>query len=174
MVEERAFGTWLREQRKQRDLTQDALAEQVGCSPDMIRKIEQGSARPSRPLADLLLASLDVPPAERPAFVGWARGSGPPPSGVGPVVGAPRTPTVGGPTVPTGTITFLFTDIEGSTAHWAAHPAAMAAAVARHDDLLRTAITTHRGHIFKTGGDAFYAAFVIPADAVAAAQAVQQ
>ena len=70
--------------------------------------------------------------------------------------------------LPTGTVTFLFTDIEGSTRLWEEHAEAMRAALGRHDDLLRAAITEHRGHVFKTVGDAFHAAFPTAADALAA------
>ena len=47
--------------------------------------------------------------------------------------------------LPTGTVTFLFTDIEGSTRRWEEHPEAMQAALARHDALLRAAIEDHHG-----------------------------
>src|SRR5215217_8110709 len=57
------FGAWLRTQRKEQDLTQEALAERAGCSWEMVRKIEAGTARPSRQLAELLAAALDVLPA---------------------------------------------------------------------------------------------------------------
>ena len=63
------------------------------------------------------------------------------------------------PERPTGTITFLFTDIEGSTQLWEQSPEAMRLALARHDTLLRQAIEVHGGHVFKTVGDAFCAAF---------------
>src|SRR5688500_2498420 len=69
---------------------------------------------------------------------------------------------------PTGTVTFLFTDIERSTALWEHHPEAMRLALARHDTLLRGAITEHGGHVVKTMGDAFHAAFGRAADALAA------
>lgn len=75
---------------------------------------------------------------------------------------------------PTGTVTFLFTDIEGSTKRWERQPEAMARAVARHDELMRAAIVEHHGHVFKTVGDAFCAAFPSPADAVAAMLAAQR
>ncbi len=70
---------------------------------------------------------------------------------------------------PTGTVTFLFSDIEGSTERWERDPAAMAAALARHNELLRHAIESHHGYVFKTIGDAFCAAFARVADATAAA-----
>jgi predicted ATPase/class 3 adenylate cyclase len=69
---------------------------------------------------------------------------------------------------PTGTVTFLFSDIEGSTQRWDRDRAAMQDALRRHDTLMRTAIAQHNGYVFKTIGDAFCAAFARPEDAVAA------
>ncbi len=76
--------------------------------------------------------------------------------------------------LPTGTVTFLFTDIEGSTARWDHHPDAMRAALVRHDALLREAVEAHAGHVFKTIGDAFCAAFATAGAGVAAAIAAQR
>jgi len=77
-------------------------------------------------------------------------------------------------TLPTGTVTFLFTDIEGSTQRWEAHRDAMDSAVKRHDEVLRSAIEGHGGRVFKTVGDAFCTAFARSSDAVAASVAAQQ
>ena len=71
-------------------------------------------------------------------------------------------------------MTFLFTDIEGSTRLWESQQGAMQGALARHDVVLRKAISSHAGHIFKTGGDSFCAAFASAAEAAAAAIAAQQ
>src|SRR3954467_4650593 len=76
--------------------------------------------------------------------------------------------------LPSGTVTFLFTDIEGSTRLWERDPAAMRAAVARHDALLHDAITAHHGSLYKHIGDAVQAAFSTPAAALAAAVAAQR
>ncbi|MCU1497381.1 MAG: putative ATPase, partial [Acidimicrobiales bacterium] len=76
--------------------------------------------------------------------------------------------------VPTGTVTLLFTDIEGSTRAWESHPAEMQAALARHDELLRDAIAAADGHVFKTVGDAFCAVFGDAARAVEAAVEIQR
>jgi predicted ATPase/class 3 adenylate cyclase len=76
--------------------------------------------------------------------------------------------------LPSGTVTFLFTDIESSTRLWEQHPEAMRAALARHDVLLRQAITRGGGHIFKTIGDQFCAVFATAPAAVAAALEAQQ
>ena len=70
--------------------------------------------------------------------------------------------------LPSGTVTFLFTDLEGSTGLWEAHPDAMRAALARHDELVGGAIEARRGYVVKSTGDGFLAAFASAADAVAA------
>ena len=74
---------------------------------------------------------------------------------------------------PSGTVTFLFTDIEGSTRLWQQEPDAMAIALARHEELLRDAIETRRGVVFSTAGDSFAAAFWTPGEAIGAALAAQ-
>src|SRR5690242_10864133 len=71
--------------------------------------------------------------------------------------------------LPSGTVTFLFTDIEGSTTRWEHQPDAMRVALARHDALLRISIANHGGHVLKTMGDAFHAAFSRAVSAVGAA-----
>ena len=76
-------------------------------------------------------------------------------------------------TPPTGTVTFLFTDIQGSTRLWEQNPDAMRPALARHDSLVADAIVRHGGYVFKTVGDAFCAAFPNAALALQAALAAQ-
>ena len=78
------------------------------------------------------------------------------------------------PPFPTGTVTFLFTDIEGSTRLWESQQAAMQLALPRHDALVRECIAAHGGRVFKTGGDAFCAAFHTASNALAAALAAQR
>ena len=75
---------------------------------------------------------------------------------------------------PSGTVTFLFTDIEGSTRLWRDNPGEMSLALARHDTILKQAISDHGGYIFSTGGDGFAAAFHRAGDAVAAAERAQR
>src|SRR5215212_7314455 len=70
---------------------------------------------------------------------------------------------------PTGTVTFLFTDIEGSTKRWEQYPHEMQAALQRHNSILQEAIEQQGGHIFKTMGDAFCAAFASPHAALSSA-----
>jgi hypothetical protein len=70
-------------------------------------------------------------------------------------------------------VTFLFTDIEGSTGLWESAPDAMSTALARHDMIVRDAIEAHGGYVFATGGDGFAAAFGSAPDAIAAAESAQ-
>ncbi len=70
---------------------------------------------------------------------------------------------------PSGTVTFLFTDIEDSTRLWEQHPQEMLVAHARHNQILREAIESNRGYIFQVIGDAFCAAFHTAGDAIRAA-----
>lgn len=71
--------------------------------------------------------------------------------------------------LPTGTVTFLFTDIVGSTRLWEAAPRAMQQALAVHDEILHGTIASAGGVVFKTVGDAFCASFQTSAEAVDAA-----
>jgi predicted ATPase/transcriptional regulator with XRE-family HTH domain len=84
-VDVKSFGQWLRQRRKALDLTQDDLAERVGCAPATVRMIEKGQRRPSKQMADVLAECLRVPEEERTVFLALARGretqrdEGPPP-----------------------------------------------------------------------------------------------
>jgi class 3 adenylate cyclase len=77
--------------------------------------------------------------------------------------------------LPTGTVTFLFTDVEGSTSAWLRQPRAMSAALARHDALLEQIVTQHTGQVVRPRGegDSRFAVFARASDAVAAASATQ-
>ena len=76
--------------------------------------------------------------------------------------------------LPTGTVTFLFTDIEGSTRLWEREAKRMQVALARHDEILRSTIEEHGGHVFKTVGDAFCCAFPTAPEALEAALGAQR
>ena len=80
-----------------------------------------------------------------------------------------RVTTPSSSLVPSGTVTFLFTDIEGSTERWETHRAGMKLALARHDELLGAAIAANDGYVFKRMGDAFCAAFRTAPEALRAA-----
>jgi predicted ATPase/class 3 adenylate cyclase/Tfp pilus assembly protein PilF len=76
--------------------------------------------------------------------------------------------------LPSGTVTFLFTDIEGSTTKWQNWPHRMKSALQRHDAILQEAISKSGGWVFKTVGDAFCAAFPTAFEAVQASLAIEQ
>lgn len=76
--------------------------------------------------------------------------------------------------LPSGTVTFLFTDIEGSTRLAQQYPHAMPALLARHHAILHQAIEAHHGYVFQIVGDAFHAAFYTVSDALSAALGAQR
>src|SRR5271169_1580240 len=79
-----------------------------------------------------------------------------------------------GAAAPSGVVTFLFTDVEGSTRRWEADADGMRIALAAHDEVLRSAIKSHDGFLFKHTGDGVCAAFASPRSAVDAAVAAQR
>jgi predicted ATPase/class 3 adenylate cyclase len=76
--------------------------------------------------------------------------------------------------LPTGTLTFLYTDVEGSTVRWEQHPGAMKDAVERHDAILQDAVEAAKGIVFRRMGDAFCACFVLAPQALDAVLAAQR
>lgn len=74
-----------------------------------------------------------------------------------------------------GAVTFLMTDVEGSSGHWERDPAGMRIALVRHDELIADAVERHRGHVLKDRGegDSWFAVFASASDAVAAASDMQ-
>ncbi len=76
--------------------------------------------------------------------------------------------------LPSGTVTFLFTDIEGSTQLWETQPEAMQDALARHDSILRQAIESNNGYVIKGTGDGFHGVFERAIDAVHTTLAAQR
>lgn len=94
------FAEWLRSLRRARDLTQEELAEQVGCAVHTLRALESGRRRPSREMAQRLATILAVPPGELNRFLALARGiaaeapDGPPPQAAPPPAAGPAPPPV--------------------------------------------------------------------------------
>ncbi len=157
-----SFGYWIRRQRKALDLTQHALADRVGCSVAAIKKIESDERRPSRQIAERLADVLRVPVDQREMFMEVARGLRP----VDQLLLA-REPAV--PSPPSGTVTFLYTDIEGSTKLAQEHPEEWETLRARHHAILREAIGSNNGYVFQVVGDGFCAAFHTQSNALHAA-----
>jgi predicted ATPase/class 3 adenylate cyclase len=76
--------------------------------------------------------------------------------------------------LPSGTVTFLFTDLAGSTRSWEEHRDEMRSALARHDEILRASVESHRGAIVKSTGDGIHAVFASARDGLRAAVAAQR
>jgi len=74
MPESISFGTWLRQKRRALDLTQKALANQIGCAEITIRRMDADAYMPSRELASVLLGKLGISERERPQWISFARG----------------------------------------------------------------------------------------------------
>src|SRR4051794_3975970 len=173
MDEPASFGAWIQRRRKVFDLTQAELAAQIGCALGTIRKIETDERRPSKQIAARLADQLQLAPEELAVFLKAARAE----VGVdrlAPPTQLVRPPKVAAAALPRGTVTFLFTDIQGSTQLWERHPQVMGTVIARHEALLRERITAAGGMIFKQIGDAICAAFASAQDAVIAALAAQR
>src|SRR5262245_1009194 len=174
MDDSASFGAWIQRRRKALDLTQDELAQRVGCSTETIRKIEADARRPSKQIAARLADQLRLAVDERAAFLHVARAE------VGVERLAPATRTVPQPAFvpvagwPRGSVTFLFTDSEGSTQRWEQYPQKMPDALAGHDTILRAATEAHGGLVFRTVGDAFCMAFASAPAALHAALAAQR
>ncbi|HSF81940.1 MAG TPA: adenylate/guanylate cyclase domain-containing protein [Anaerolineales bacterium] len=75
---------------------------------------------------------------------------------------------------PTGTVTFLFSDIEGSTQRWERQPSLMQAAFARQEAIMRSVMAAHGGYVYKMIGDAFQVAFATAPAALSAALEAQR
>jgi predicted ATPase/class 3 adenylate cyclase len=176
MDEISSFGEWLRRRRKALDLTQAELAGQAGCVTGTIRSIEADARRPSRQLAERLADVLQLAQDERARFLKVARAELSPDQLASPTHLAEPSPSVVAPPperalqthLPSGTVTFLMTDIEASTQLWEQHPQAMRTALARHDALLEEAITAAGGVVVKSTGDGMLAVFAYAADALTA------
>ncbi len=166
------FGDLLRRYRIAAGHTQEELAERAHLSVDAIGTLERGTRRaPRRDSVALLADALSLAGDERAAFEVAARRA-PMPVGPSPV-GSAAAPGSGD--LPVGTVTFLFTDIEGSTRLLQRLGAVRyAAVVSQHRALLRAAVAAHAGVEVDSQGDAFFVAFpTAPAAAAAAAEATR-
>ena len=124
-----------------------------------------GAVKAYRDFAQRLKADLGVDPMPETVAAGEGLMANDVPA-------APRAPARA--KLPTGTVTFLFTDIQGSTQRWEQHRDAMPAALQHHDRILREAIEARDGAVFKTVGDGYCAAFAKALDAAAAAVDAQR
>ena len=173
LVELSSFGEWLRRQRKALDLTQEQLAQRISCSTSALRKIEAEQRRPSEQIVEQLADLFHIASDQRASFLKFARGdqeaapTGATEEEASWRVSQPRESKPSSP--PSGTVTFLFTDIEESTKLAQQHAEANPVLLARHHEILHTAIQAQDGYAFQVVGDSFAAAFHSASDALNAA-----
>jgi len=173
-----SFGDLLRQLRSAAALSQEALAERAGLSKRGISDLERGARQvPRLETVRLLADALTLREDDRVALLAAARPallrfdeSDPTPSR--PVAVPGMEPTSAG--LPSGTVTVLFTDIEGSTVLWGHDRVAMAIAVDRYVMILRETVAANGGVLFKTIGDETQSAFPSAPVALAAALSAQQ
>jgi predicted ATPase/class 3 adenylate cyclase/DNA-binding XRE family transcriptional regulator len=173
------FGELLRRARLAAGLTQDELAERAGLSRRGIADLEGGARQtPRRDTVALLAVALGLAGEERAAFESAARrGMGrpaPAPSAASPPSAVPGEATLSARALPSGTVTFLFTNLEGSThllQQLGVARYAEALETVRH--LLRAACAQHHGLEVDATGDGSFFAFAQAPEAVAAAAQAQ-
>jgi predicted ATPase/class 3 adenylate cyclase len=171
------FGELLHRHRQAAGLTQAELAERACLSRRGINDLERGVRQtPRKDTVALLAQALGLSDAEHAAFEAAARHTrvaAPPANTASPPPAGQSDLTT--PALPTGTVTFLFTDIDGSTRLLQQLGAARYAQVrTAHEQLLRTAFAAHGGHEVDTQGDSFFVAFPTAHGALAAAAEAQE
>ena len=136
-VQALSLGERLRRHRIESGLTQEELAERAGLSVRGLSDLERGVRRfPYPDTLERLADVLKIGEQQRAALQ-HARRQGKSPSG-----GRP-TPELSPDALPSGMVTFVFTDVEGSTSAWEHDPDAMRAALARHDVLIESLVAQH-------------------------------
>jgi class 3 adenylate cyclase len=170
-----SFGAQLREFRLAASLTQEALAERAGISVRAVSDLERGLYQvPHRDtvarLAEALNLTLDEAALLEAAIV-RQRG----PLGLAQNTRGDDSAAHGALELPTGTVTFLLTEVDGSSRLWERHPELMPGTLQQHDRVIETAVHSHRGIVVGQvmGEDARLAVFQAPPDAVAAAVEIQ-
>jgi predicted ATPase/class 3 adenylate cyclase len=170
------FGERLRRHRQAAGLTQAELAERAGLSWRGINDLERGARqRPRKDTVALLADALGLSAEDRTRFETAARGSAARQSAAANPVNPPSAARGESSALPTGTVTFLVTDLEGSTRLLQELGASRYAMLqAEHRQLLRAAMTVHGGHEVDSQGDSSFSVFAIASSAVAAAVAAQR
>src|SRR5437868_5284613 len=141
-VQALSLGERLRRHRIESGLTQEELAERAGLSVRGLSDLERGVLRfPYPDTIERLADVLNIGEQQRAALQ-QARRQPKSPSG-----GRPPEPSPDA--LPSGMVTFVFTDVEGSTSAWEHHPDAMRAALARHDVLIESLVAQYGGHVVR-------------------------
>jgi predicted ATPase/class 3 adenylate cyclase len=135
-----------------------------------VSDLERGVSQVPRPSTlQLLTRVLDLDESDAARFLAAAHGGHPQPAPTAERLSPLSNKHTSTPELPSGTVTFLFTDLEAHTQLWETDPEAMRAALARHDAILRAAVVGHNGYVVKGTGDGLHAAFARATDALGAA-----
>ena len=172
MKERLPFGEWLRKQRRALDLSRQDLADQAGCAEITLRRIEAGTLKPSKELASLILEKVGIPQNELEQWVRFARElEGMPNSQMSlvPELSKQKTSQMATVSLPTGTVTFLYSDLVGFRRRFELDPEAALELLDRLDRLLHPRMAEYGGKVFNVQRDNFVAAFTDPLRAVEAA-----
>lgn len=172
MKETPLFSEWLRKQRRALDLSRQDLAHQTGCAEITVRRIEAGTLKPSKELATILLEKVGIPQSELEQWVRFARGLGDMPNEQKGLVPEPRRQITSHEdlaSLPTGTVTFLYSDLVGFRRRFELNPETALDLLAHHDRLLHPMMAGYGGKVFNVRGDNFVVAFIDPLRAVEAA-----
>ena len=173
------FGELLRQLRDDAGLTQEELAEASGLSPRSVSDLERGINRTARKeTARLLADALGLSGPQRALFEAAARGRMPA-AGTGGTAATWTLPRdiasfTGVRELPVGTVTMLFSDIEGSTVLLSRLGHLYGEALSAQRAVLRAAISDHRGLEMRAEGDNFFVVFASAVDAVACCAAAQR
>lgn len=172
-----SLGQRVRQQRQRCQLTQIDVAQLVGCTVSMIKKIEADLRHPSLPLLERLVDAITRTRDERDRFCQLLDEIAEQPVNLALSANttmansAERPKSANG--LPEGIVTFLLADIGNSLALWEEEPQAMDDTVQRYQRFVRQIIEIHEGIVFRTIGDTIYSVFTTAAQAVHAAQQVQ-
>jgi predicted ATPase/class 3 adenylate cyclase/DNA-binding XRE family transcriptional regulator len=175
MAEGQAFGKWLRHRRRELDLTQEELADRVGCAPITIRKLERQEMRPSKQLAESLSVPLGIHLSQREDFVRFARMEPKDALNNRFISTLETTDTDKAPEnrFPSGTVHLLFSDIGGSTQLIQRLGKDYVKLLDKHQRILRTTFAKWNGYEVNTHGDSFFAVFARATDTISAAVEAQ-
>ncbi len=166
------FGTLLKQHRQEAGLTQEGLAEQAQVGVRTLKDIESGvTATPHPDTARRLVAALPLDAEQQAGLRDALRAV--PHRRAAPIM-LTTAEARSGLALPSGTVTFLFTEVEDSAARGEQRPDTRRSALARHDTLLHAAITIHGGAIVKTVDGTTCAAFHTAPAALATAVAAQE
>lgn len=168
-----SLGHWIRQRRKSLGLTQETLAERIGCAAITLRKIEADERRLSLQIAERIAVQFQLSQEEHAVFLQAVHRLVSDPSAnvvlMDTAVAVPEQNRL-----PIGTLTFLFSDVMQATTLWTTDPQAMADAIVHYSSILHEVVIAQQGILYKIIGEQCCAVFLDAGKALSAAVAAQQ